>query len=419
MCRLPTAHARRQRYGWVRVDRFAIFRRLLRDSPCARAEDLPRLMARAIPLLGVARLAIYLVDHQQTVLTRVPAPGSDGDSDGDDVLRVDGTVAGRAFITAATQEMPASDGTAGSTMWIPLCNGSDRLGVLRIDTDTVDKRVRADCELAATLLGDVVYTCSLYGDAIARLRRTSPMRAPAELIRGQLPPATFTTPRLVISGILEPCYDVGGDAFDYAVNGDIAHMVLFDAVGHGAAKDGMRAAVLATIALAAYRNARRDHFDLADTYRHVDTVVRAHDRAGLITGVFVELDQATGNLCVISAGHPGGFIVRDGKVVTVLPTPTALPVSMGDLRAPVIVEETLEPGDRLVLYTDGITEARTADGQFFGADRLIDFIDRAMTDGLPAPETMRRLVQAILAHQDNVLQDDATVLLAHWIGDQA
>ncbi|MFJ1540934.1 hypothetical protein ACIODS_20540 [Micromonospora chalcea] len=70
---------------------------------------------------------------------------------------------------------------------------------------------------------------------------------------------------MIISGILEPCYDVGGDAFDYAVNGDIAHLALFDAVGHGSG-GGMRAVMLASLALAAYRNARRGGFDLVETY---------------------------------------------------------------------------------------------------------------------------------------------------------
>ena len=193
-------------------------------------------------------------------------------------------------------------------------------------------------------------------------------------------------------------------------------MALFDAVGHGAG-GGMQAAVLASVALAAYRNARRDDLDLADTYRHVDKVVRAHDRAGLITGIFAQLDEVSGLLRVISAGHPGGLVIRDGAVVKTLPTPTALPVSMGDLRAPDVVDEALQPGDHVLLYTDGITDARTEDGEFFGVDRLVAFVVRAMADGLSPPETTRRLVHAILEYQNNQLQDDATILLVQWLAD--
>jgi serine phosphatase RsbU (regulator of sigma subunit) len=119
-------------------------------------------------------------------------------------------------------------------------------------------------------------------------------------------------------------------------------------------------------------------------------------------------------LQAISAGHPGGIVLRNGKAVRVLPTPTALPVTLGDRRPPAVVRESLEPGDILLLYTDGIVEARTRDGEAFGVDRLIDFAGKAAADGLPPPEMVRRLVHAILEYQGDHLQDDATVLLAQW-----
>ena len=119
---------------------------------------------------------------------------------------------------------------------------------------------------------------------------------------------------------------------------------------------------------------------------------------------------------MISAGHPSGLVLRRGQVATVLPTPTALPVTLGDQRPPVVVEETLEPGDDVLFYTDGITEARSAEGEPFGVDRLVDFAVRDLADDLPLPETARRLVHAILAYQDGKLSDDATVLLVRWIG---
>jgi serine phosphatase RsbU (regulator of sigma subunit) len=265
----------------------------------------------------------------------------------------------------------------------------------------------------ASLLAELVVTRSLYSDTIERLRRREPMQLAAEMLRAQLPPLTFSTGHLMISGVLEPCYDVGGDAFDYAVNGDVAHLALFDAAGHGSS-GGMRAVMLASLALASYRNARRAGMDLTATYHHIDAAVRDHDRYGMITAVLAELDQRTGILRVISAGHPSGIVIRQGRVVKVLPTPTALPVTLGDQRAPVVVEEALEPGDRLLLYTDGITEARSPTGEQFGIDRLIDFAVKAVADQLPPPETARRLVHAILHYQDDKLQDDATVLLAEW-----
>ncbi len=68
-----------------------------------------------------------------------------------------------------------------------------------------------------------------------------------------------------------------------------------------------------------------------------------------------------------------------------------------------VVHEYLEPGDRLLFYTDGITEARDARGRSFGTDRLIDFTERSSADGLPAPETLRRLTHDVLEHQGGLL----------------
>ena len=136
------------------------------------------------------------------------------------------------------------------------------------------------------------------------------------MLRAQPRPLTFSTGHGMISGVLEPSYAVAGDAFDYAVTGDIAHLALFDAAGHGSA-GGMRSVILASIALAGFRNARRAGPDLTATYHHIDRPVRAHDRVGMITAILAELDQRTGTLPLISAGHPSGMIMRDGNMVKV------------------------------------------------------------------------------------------------------
>jgi serine phosphatase RsbU (regulator of sigma subunit) len=212
--------------------------------------------------------------------------------------------------------------------------------------------------------------------------------------------------------MLEPCYDIGGDSFDYAVNGATLHAALFDGVGHG-----IDAAQLVALAMTAYRNARRSGLDLPDAATSIDRWVSRQFPDAFVTGVLLELDTRNGELRTINAGHPQGLVFRGQRHVKSLPGPTRLPFGLGldgDASPAEVAVEALERDDRLLLYSDGIVEARDADGDEFGLDRLVDFIGRQLASGLPAPETMRRLVHQILEHQKDALQDDASAVLIEW-----
>ena len=245
-----------------------------------------------------------------------------------------------------------------------------------------------------------------YGDGFERTRRREPMQLAAEILWNLLQPLTFIGRDVAVSAILEPCRD----AFDYAVNGTVLHAAIFDAAGHGIA-----ASDATSLAINAYRNARRGGLDLIDTYGFIDKWISARYPDSYVTGVLLELDTTTGLASKISAGHPGELLLRGGKVIKSLIAPTAMPMGLGQLDHHIagVEKESLEPGDQLFLYTDGVTEARTED-DFFGLDRLVDYLTRAVADHLSAPETMRRLVRAILAHQNGCLQDDATAVLIEW-----
>jgi sigma-B regulation protein RsbU (phosphoserine phosphatase) len=387
------------------ADPLAVLRALVAGSHLARPEDLPALAMRCAELLDAREMVIYLVDYEQRGLVRLAGPGASGR----DVIAVEGTLAGRCFAMSQTCE---TDSGTGCRLWLPLLRGTDRIGVLSVLTDEhPSPQLRADCHAAASLLCELLTTRRAYGDAVERTRRRLPMQLAAEILWDLLPPLTFATPDVMISGIVEPTYDVGGDAFDYAVNGDVLHAALFDAVGHG-----IDASALTSLTISAYRNARRCGLDLVDTYRSIDKWVGAQYPNGFVTAVLVELDTRRGVCRKISAGHPGELLLRGGRLVRALPAPTAMPLGLGSLGEPVpgVEEEALEPGDQILLYTDGVTEARTESGEFFGRERLVDFVTRTLADRVSAPETLRRLIHAILDHQHEHLQDDATAVLIEW-----
>jgi serine phosphatase RsbU (regulator of sigma subunit) len=363
---------------------------------------LPRLAADAADDLGVTSMTMLVVDYAQTFLSAFTGERTER-------VPIEGTLAGRAYALGEITESPSGD-----RLFMPMSDCGHRLGVLEVVCpQSLPPADRETCAAIATVLAQLIATRRMYGDAIEHLRRGLPMQLATEIVWSLLPPLTLVAPGAEVTGILEPCYEVGGDAFDYAISDTTLHIALFDAVGHG-----IGASAMTTMAVNAYRNARRCGLDLPDTYRSIDKWLHARHPDHFVTAVLAELDLATGMLRTISAGHPGGLLLRDGQRVKDLEAPTALPLGLSGLtgRAPQIVEEALEPGDHVLFFTDGVIEARSVDGEFFGRQRLVDFVVRTLADRMRAPETMRRLVRAILEYQYERLQDDATAVLVGWAG---
>ena len=123
----------------------------------------------------------------------------------------------------------------------------------------------------------------------------------------------------------------------------------------------------------------------------------------------------SGVLRYVNAGHPAPLLVRDGSVVKSLDGGRRPLLGLAGKPCEAGVEQ-LQPGDRLFLYTDGVTEARDEDGRFFGLERFIDVVERGVASGLNASEALRRTMHEVMAHQRGVLQDDATILVVEWAG---
>ena len=138
----------------------------------------------------------------------------------------------------------------------------------------------------------------------------------------------------------------------------------------------------------------------------------------LATGVLGQLDIATGVFRYVNAGHPAPLLMRAGKVVKELDGARRILLGIAG-RVVEPAEEHLQPGDLIVLYTDGVVEARDHNREFFGLERFIDVLERSAANQQPPPETVRRAVQAVLEHQRDVLQDDATILVVEWRGGSA
>ena len=368
-------------------------------------DQLPALIGAAAAELGATSSRIWLVDHQQRTLVPLARHGAA------EPAAVDRTVAGRAFSSCEPVEVPTPTGEV--RLWMPLVDGIDRIGVLELDLEVVTPHHREIFRHLASVATSEILTRGQYTDAYTVARRRQAMSLAAELQWQTLPPISFATRDVTIAGLLEPAYHIGGDTFDYAFNDGGLHVGLFDAVGHGLASSH-----LSTLALGAYRNRRRSGQELAAIGKGVDEVISNHDGPDdYVTGQLAHLDVATGALRWLNAGHPLPLLIRQGRVVGTMSCPPRPPFGLGHLIGEcgaTVSEEQLEPGDAVLMYTDGIIEAKRPGGWDFGVERLTDFMDRAYAAGLSPAETLRRLSHAVLDFHSGSLQDDATTVLVSW-----
>jgi Stage II sporulation protein E (SpoIIE) len=384
-----------------------MFNELLRRTHLGGPSEMAAVIAEPARRIGARDVVLYLIDYEQRLL--VPVAGAQ-DQDGAP-LSVAGTVAGRAFSTTSILRSSWEE-ARGQRLWLPLLDGTERLGVIGMSFEgAVSESTVLVCERYAHLAAMLIATKNAYGDAFETTRRRRPMTIASELLWQLAPPLVFATERLVVAGMLEPCYDNGGDALDYAVNDGVLHVGVFDAMGHGLAAAGV-----AAFALSAYRHSRRRGYGLLETYAAMDDAVgEQFPDERYVTAVFAQLDLKAGRLSWISAGHPPPLIVRDGRLSRTLTAAPAAPLGIPlEGPSPVVAEESLEPGDLLLLYTDGLTEARHPDGQMFTVLGVGEFIEREAAAGLTAPETLRRLRHAIVERQPGQLRDDATAVLVEW-----
>ena len=313
-----------------------------------------------------------------------------------------GSAPGRAL---ASQAVVLDQEAAGTRVFAPVTNRGEAIGVLELLlAGAPDEQVLAEVAFAAHALAYVVIANRRFTDLFEWGQRSVPLTLAAEIQHGLLPGAyTCEAGQFTLAGWLEPAGNVGGDTFDFAVERGVLHFSLTDAMGHE-----VGAALLATLMVAGLRNARRAGVGLAEQARLASEGLVAHaPDGGFVTGQVGRIDLGTGTATIVNAGHPLPLRLRNGDVerVELRVDPPFGTVGGHQYR---VQELPLEPGDRLLFFTDGMLERNTTS---------VD-VEAMVSSGstMHPREAVQHLTQAIFAAAGGELVDDATAMCLDWHG---
>jgi Stage II sporulation protein E (SpoIIE) len=375
----------------------------LDQAPAASAMDVSFEALRES--MGLRHLWLYVADYSEELLKPVPTLQAPPPPEEDISIR--GSVAGRAYMT---REILDSENGGGPTLWVPIFRRSERLGVLSFGLKEHDPRVTAMAPAVALAIGAAVVGAQRHSDLFEMARGARHLSIAAALQWELLPLPIYQDPQVQLAGRVEPAYDIGGDAFDFAANTDVVEIAVFDAMGHG-----LQATLLTTLAVGAYRFSRRRGQSLEAMARDIDEAIHGYspdDR--FVTGHICRLYR-DGRMVWLNAGHPVPLLLRDHSAAPLGEAAPMLPFGLeGEPQEVETIQ--LQPGDIALFYSDGVTEARPEKGDPFGTER---FLDMAGRHGHPDADTLqlvRQILESVKEHSENILRDDATLVAVRWLG---
>lgn len=353
-----------------------------------------QIVAEASRIAGVTAAALYLVDLDGTLLLRlagaptfpseltVPlAVGPEIPREGIPPLR-----------EAIERELPGA-------LLAPLYLRGRATGLL-VALGRGEELLRdLAAEAAAAISLADHYTDSI--ESVRRARHTSPA---AEIQQNLLPPRIVRIGGAKLAGNVLPGYAIGGDWFDYAENASCAWLGIADVEGAGA-----RAAALGSVLLGAFRSARHQDRDVegaAELMHEVLIDVGVENGAAAATiGCW---NAPTQTFRWVALGRPAPLLIPARGAPRLLEDVLPL-LGSPDLRFPVTIHEyRLEPGDRVLLVSDGVTDRTDAAGEPFAMDGVIAAARKAERSSAAA--TVRAVEDAARAHLDGDFEDDATVV---------
>jgi len=374
----------------------ASFGALLRATPPDR---LPEVTAEHLRANYAAdRVEVLLGDLSLTALLPVLDP--DGDTGGAVELRCFGS---QLPVVDTRPDGPAR-------VVLPLTVWGDRLGVLTLDVAApATQELTAELAVLAGELAMALRTADRDTDRYHRVRRRQRLTMAAELQWDLLPGRSLTGERFRLAGALEPAYAVYGDHYDWSVTGDRLTVTVLN--GHG---DGIEATLLTAVSVNAMRNARRSGAGIVEQAELAsDAVYSRHGGNAYVATLLLEIGLTDGVVEAVDAGSPKAMVAHHGDIRPIT-LDQQLPLGMfGDTRYET-QKFQLEPGDRLLVVSDGVHAAIPGGRVEFGATALLTALRRTRLQ--PPSEAVGTVIRSLRDYHEGLdPEDDAVIVCLDWL----
>jgi sigma-B regulation protein RsbU (phosphoserine phosphatase) len=324
---------------------------------------------------------------------------------------------GKSVLTADAQQDPLLMSSTmmlqpvRSVLAVPLGVGDKVFGIIYADSPMAEGRFSEDHLKVLTTLASVaairVENARLLENQMERQRLENELQLASEIQQRFQPTAPPILPGYELQGISFPCYEIGGDYYDFIRKDDGRLVItLGDVSGKGTAAALLMSSLHAAV-----------HAQCSATNSIVDTICAVNRYLAenipsnrFVTLFYAELDPVTGVLSFINAGHNPPLIVHAGGTVENLSS-GGLPLGIRPDAAYREGRTQLQNGDVLVIYSDGVSEAPNAEGEEFGTARLQEVVARNMDASAAG---IRDRIEAALTKfaQGTPASDDITLVIA-------
>ena len=284
------------------------------------------------------------------------------------------------------------------------------LGILYLDSKrpaAFSKLDRQILDALAVEAASILDNARLVERERQRQRLEQELDIAREIQQALLPRGFREFPHLAISAVNTPCHAVGGDYFDvFPMSDDRTAFVIADVAGKG-----IGAALLTTMLQGALTGMTLGT-DPARVIQHINDFLCQHAEVGKYATLFFGMLDREGNLDYLNAGHPSPLLLRDGEISEIF-TQGSYPVGLIPTATYVAFRERLEPGDTLVLFSDGVTEAADPQEQMYGVPRLSEAL--AGLKDAPLEQLQKRVVDSVEKFARGADQaDDITLLFIRY-----